>query len=153
MKIIVSGRNIDLTKALKDRVTEKFNRLREHFDFILEIHIFLSVEKNPSIRENQRAEVTIHVSGAVIRLEATSVDLYGSIDKLFEKAERSLGKHKTKLLHRAKSGRSAGGESIRRQAEALENAAVATAEMDTDLDNESEFFYTYSDSETSETEE
>lgn len=110
-KIVVNGRNIALTEAIKNYVTEKLQRLDHHFDFIQEVHIFLSVQKNPSIKKNQQAEATVHVSHAVIRVEVSSDDMYGSIDALVDKVDRSLQKHKTKLLHRAKSAK---GESIRR---------------------------------------
>jgi putative sigma-54 modulation protein len=73
------------------------------------------------------------VHGAIVRIEASSDNLYASIDALVEKLERSLTKHKTKLLHRAKSGRSARGESIRRTGDDLD--AVAEDEQDDELDN------------------
>lgn len=111
MKLIVNGRNIELTEAIKAYVAEKVGRLEHHYDFIQEIHVFLSVEKNPRISANQLAEATVVVSRAVLRVEVSSEDLYGSIDKLVDKVDRVLNRHKTKLLHRAKTGR---GESIRR---------------------------------------
>jgi putative sigma-54 modulation protein len=100
MKIIVSGRNIELTKAIKDHVVDKLNKLQHHYDFLVDVHVYLSVEKKKSIAENQRAEATIHVNGAVLRVSSCTGDLYASIDKLVEKIDRSLSKHKTKLLHR-----------------------------------------------------
>jgi putative sigma-54 modulation protein len=111
MKIIVNGRNIELTKAIKDYVTEKLSRLDHHFDFVQEVHVFLSVDKNPSIHDNQHAEATVHVPGAVIRVETSKDSLYASIDTLIDKINRSLRKHKTKLLQRVKHGNH--GESIR----------------------------------------
>jgi putative sigma-54 modulation protein len=141
MRIIVNGRNIHLTDAIKNYVQEKFSRLPQHFDFIHEVHVFLSVEKNPSISNNQLAEATVHVNGAVIRVEESSDNLYASIDKLLDKVERSLNKHKTKLLHRAKSGRSVGGESIRR---AGFEAALAESEAVRAEEEELEgVYYTY----------
>jgi putative sigma-54 modulation protein len=132
MRIIVNGRNIHLTDAIKAYVTDKFNRLDHHYDFIHEVHVFLSVEKNPSISANQLAEATVHVSGAVMRVEESSDNLYASIDKLVDKVDRSLNKHKTKLLARAKSRRSAGGESIRRVGfdEALAEGEAVRAEQE-----------------------
>lgn len=100
MQIVTNGRNIELTPAIKDYVQQKVSRLESHFDFILEVHIILEVEKNPRIAENQLAEATVHVTGAIIRVEAASDNLYASIDKLVDKIERSLRKHKTKLMHR-----------------------------------------------------
>ncbi|MBY0402449.1 MAG: ribosome-associated translation inhibitor RaiA [Cyanobacteria bacterium] len=143
MRIIVNGRNIHLTDAIKAYVDEKFQRLDTHYDFIHEIHVFLSVEKNPSISNNQLAEATVHVHGAVVRVEESSDSLYASIDKLLDKVDRSLNKHKTKLLHRAKSGRSVGGESIRKVGfdEALEESeAVRVAEEELEG-----VYYTYTE--------
>ncbi len=100
MQIVTNGRNIELTDAIKDYVNQKISRLENHYDFILEVHVILEVEKNPRISENQLAEATVHVTGAVIRVEAASENLYASIDKLVDKIERSLQKHKTKLLNR-----------------------------------------------------
>jgi len=116
-KIVVNGRNIALTDALKTYIQDKFERLDHHFDFVQEVHVFLSVHKNPSIKKGQLAEATVHVKQAVIRVEVSSEDLYGSIDLLVDKVDRCLSKHKTKLLHRSKSSKSsAGSESLRRSA-------------------------------------
>lgn len=101
MQIVTNGRNIELTDAIKDYVHQKVSRLEKHFDFIQEVHVILEVEKNPRIAENQLAEATVHVIGAIIRVEAASENLYASIDKLVDKIERSLRKHKTKLLNRS----------------------------------------------------
>ena len=128
MHIVTNGRNIELTQAIKDYVQSKVSRLEKHFDFILEVHVILEVEKNPRIAENQLAEATVHVTGAIIRVEAASENLYASIDKLVDKIERSLRKHKTKLLNR--SGKSKNHhESIRK--ETSEEAALEEGEEDT----------------------
>ncbi len=111
MKLIVNGRNIELTDAIKTSVEEKLGRLEHHYDFIQEIHVFLSVDKNPRISNNHHAEATVVVSRAVLRVETASENLYNSIDKLLEKVDRVLSRHKTKLLGRAKS---AHGQSIRK---------------------------------------
>ncbi len=148
MKIIVSGRNIDLTKAIKDHVTDKFDKLDHHFDFIQEIHVFLSVEKNPKIKEKHLAEATVHVNGAIVRVETKSENLYSSIDDLVRKVDRSLKKHKTKLLRRSKHDHMS--ESIRKQGfkEALAEEKEANAdEQDMEVPEE-EVFLTFLESET-----
>ena len=140
MKLIVNGRNIELTEAIKAYVAEKIGRLEHHYDFIQEIHVFLSVEKNPRISANQLAEATVVVNRAVLRVEVSSEDLYGSIDKLVDKVERVLTRHKTKLLGRAKSAK---GESIRKA-----GTEEAVAEL-TEEDMEG-VFLTYEDEEETE---
>lgn len=140
MKLIVNGRNIELTEAIKAYVTEKVARLEHHYDFIQEIHVFLSVEKNPRISANQLAEATVLVNRAVLRVEVSSEDLYASIDKLVDKVERVLTRHKTKLLGRAKSAK---GESIRKAG--VEGEEAVGAEF-TEEDMEG-VFLTYEDEE------
>ncbi len=116
MQIVTNGRNIELTDSIKSYVDEKVGRLQNHFDFIQEVHVILEVEKNPRISANQLAEATIHVTGAVIRVEAASENLYASIDMLVDKIERSLRKHKTKLMNRTGPRNH---ETIRKEAGAL----------------------------------
>ncbi|HEY9746208.1 MAG TPA: ribosome-associated translation inhibitor RaiA [Oculatellaceae cyanobacterium] len=140
MKLIVNGRNIELTEAIKAYVSEKIGRLEHHYDFIQEIHVFLSVEKNPRIQNNQLAEATVVVNRAVLRVEVSSQDLYGSIDQLVDKIERVLTRHKTKLLGRAKSAK---GESIRHAGFEEEAVATATEEFE-EIDMEG-VYLTYED--------
>lgn len=130
MKIIVSGRNIELTPAIKQHVTDQFNKLFEHFDFLQEVHVFLSVEKNPSIKDNQLAEATVHINGAIIRVSVATENLYTSIDSLEKKAFRSLRKQKNKLLKRSKHD--ASGQTIRKP----EIDEEVAAEEDEDLQEE-----------------
>ena len=144
MKLIVNGRNIELTDAIKAYVAEKIGRLEHHYDFIQEIHVFLSVEKNPRINASQLAEATVVVNRAVLRVEVSSEDLYNSIDKLVDKVERVLSRHKTKLLGRAKSAK---GESIRKTGTEEEAEAVLGADEDDLLQG---VFLTYEDSEETE---
>jgi len=125
MKLLANGRNIELTDAIKAYVNEKVGRLEQHYDFIQEIHVFLGVEKNPRVTNNQLAEATVVVSRAVLRVEVSSDNLYGSIDKLTDKIDRVLTRHKTKLLGRAKSAK---GESIRKTGAEEEIAGELTPE-------------------------
>jgi len=150
MKLIVNGRNIELTDAIKSSVKEKLSRLEHHYDFIQEIHVFLGVEKNPRIHDAHLAEATVVVSRAVLRVETSSENLYASIDKLVEKVDRVLRRHKTKLLGRAKTGK---GESIRRVGFEEEASAAETAATEEPLEGFEGVFVTYEEGEESETPE
>ncbi len=145
MKLIVNGRHLELTEAIKAYVSEKVGRLGHHYDFIQEIHIFLGVDKNPRINDKHHAEATVVVNRAVLRVETASEDLYASIDKLVEKIERVLSRHKTKLLGRAKSAK---GESIRKAGFA-EEVSASEAEGVFDFDEEG-IYLTWSEEETEE---
>ncbi|SDY80783.1 ribosome hibernation-promoting factor, HPF/YfiA family [Lachnobacterium bovis] len=98
MKIIITGKNIELTAGLKQAVEDKLNKLEKYFTPDTEVEVTLSVEK-----ERQIIEVTIPVKGSVIRSEQVSDDLYVSIDLAEEVIERQLKKYRKKLLARKQS--------------------------------------------------
>ena len=100
MKILIEGKNIELTGALKDYVNDKFSRLRKHYEHILKEHdirVKLSTGKNPRITNNNITEVTIFLDGQIIRSEHASEDMYASIDLVADKLERQLHKYKDKV--------------------------------------------------------
>ncbi|QUH18997.1 ribosome hibernation-promoting factor, HPF/YfiA family [Alkaliphilus sp. B6464] len=95
MKVIVSGRNVDITDALRDTVQSKLGKLDKFFNKELEAQATLSVQKNRHI-----IEVTIPINGSILRAEESTEDMYGSIDKAVDKLTRQLRKQKNKLENR-----------------------------------------------------
>lgn len=91
MQLSISGHHIDVTDALKSYVEEKLQKLERHYDHITNAHVILSVEKL-----RQRAEATLHVSGADVFADADCDDMYAAIDKLADKLDRQILKHKEK---------------------------------------------------------
>lgn len=102
MNFIVSGKNIDVTDALRDRVESKLGKLSKFFSNDAEIHTTLSVQKNRQI-----VEVTIPFKGVIFRSEQSNEDMYNAIDKVVDVLERQIIKNKTKLQHKFK------GDSLR----------------------------------------
>lgn len=100
MHVVVTGRNIELTPALKEYLIDKLQRAQKHFDHPLEVQALLSVAKNPSIANSQTAEVTIKVNGNIIRGEESTENMYASIDLVADKIERQLRKYKTRYWHK-----------------------------------------------------
>lgn len=98
--MVVTGRNIDLTPALKGYLADKLRRAQKHFDHPLDIAAMLSVAKNPSIPESQTAEVTVKINGNLIRGEESTENMYASIDLVANKIERQLRKFKTRHYHK-----------------------------------------------------
>lgn len=99
MEIAIRGKNVELTDSLKEYIDEKVGRLERYLDSILAVDVTLTVEKNRSIENTQRAEVTVHVNGNVIRAEEATVSMYSSIDIVVEKLERQLKKYKSKIYN------------------------------------------------------
>ena len=95
MQINVSGHHLDITTPLREYVENKFSRLQRHFDNITNTEVILSVEKLV-----QKAEATVHVSGADLFATADDNDMYAAIDALTDKLDRQLIKHKEKNVER-----------------------------------------------------
>ncbi len=95
MKLNYAGKNMDITKALRDVTEKKLGKLDKYFQQDIEGNVTFSSEKNRKI-----IEVTINLPGTIIRAEEFSDDMYASIDKAVDVLERQIRKHKTKLQKR-----------------------------------------------------
>ena len=91
MQLSISGHHVDVTDALKSYVEDKLQKLERHYDHITTAHVILTVEKL-----RQKAEATIHISGAELFADADCDDMYAAIDKLTDKLDRQILKHKEK---------------------------------------------------------
>jgi putative sigma-54 modulation protein len=95
MKLVIQGKNIDITDAIREYVTQKVEKAANHFQtLITEVDVHLSVARNPRINSKQTAEVTMYVNGAIVRAEESSESLYASIDLVADKISRKLRKYK-----------------------------------------------------------
>lgn len=92
MNYIVSGKNIEVTDALRDTVIRKLSRLEKFFKSQTDAQVTLSVEKNRQI-----VEVTIPFNGVMLRAEESHEDMYTSIDKIVDVIERQIRRNKTRL--------------------------------------------------------
>lgn len=94
MKLLIHGRNLELTPALRDYTENKLSRAVGHFNgLVQEADVHLSVARNPRVPQ-QTAEVTLFAAGTVIRAQERSENLYASIDLVANKLARQLKRHK-----------------------------------------------------------
>jgi putative sigma-54 modulation protein len=97
MKYNIRGENLEVTDALRDYVEKKMGKLGRYFEAppTSEVHVTLSV-----LREMNNVEVTIPLTGVLLRAEEKAMDMYASIDLVLDKLERQIRKHKTKANRR-----------------------------------------------------
>lgn len=101
MDITVKGRHIELSQALRDYAESKIGRVDKILEnMIRSIEVELYAEKNPSIENNQVAEVTISTKGHVIRARESATDMFAAIDLVSEKLETQARKYKGKMVDR-----------------------------------------------------
>ncbi|HLS88662.1 MAG TPA: ribosome-associated translation inhibitor RaiA [Sphingobacteriaceae bacterium] len=99
MNIIVSGKNVEVTDALRDYVERKVGRIERYFPNPLTAQVTLSTQ-----RERHIVEVTVPVpaDSLLLRAEEDSGDMYASVDAAVEKLERQIRKYKTRINRRAR---------------------------------------------------
>lgn len=135
MRLNITGRNIEVTPALREYVEEKIGRITKHSDQIINLEVYLGVVKNPSVKINHYCEVDCSLSGAKIHVKEEAESMYASIDLLADKLDRQVKKHKEKNI-KSKTG----ADSIRTDKTAAIEAEEAAEEGEdlVDIDFKSE---------------
>lgn len=99
MKILIVGKNVDVTPRLRSQVEKKIGKLEKYFNQETTVHVTLKSDKG-----REKIEVTIPLKGKVIRSEQSSDDMFASIDMVEEVIERQLKKYKNKIIDKRYSG-------------------------------------------------
>ena len=95
MQLNITGHHVDLSPALRRRVTSKLARIERRFDQLIDVHCILTTEKLSC-----RAEATVHLDGGTLHAEAVAENMYAAIDGLVDKLDRQVKKHKEKQIDR-----------------------------------------------------
>ena len=114
MVINVTGRHVDITDTMRERIHAKIERIHAEHPRIESAHVVLSLEKY-----RQCAEIILQGAG-VGRIEAAeeSDDMYLSIDRAADRVEKQV----RKWLDRVKDHKAAGLGEIEAQTEQEERA-------------------------------
>ena len=98
MNIRVTGKHVDVTPPMEDQIQKGAAKVKKFFDGILDVQATLTVEKR-----FQRAEINILADGVHLTGDASTDDLYKSIDVAFSRIQTQLLKYKQKLQdHRSR---------------------------------------------------
>ena len=119
IRVVVKGKNLDVTEALRNYAEKKVAKL--------EVHRRPSPSHRGSDARTERgihiAEVTLSVAGLILRGEGKTPDMYTSIDSCVERIERQFTKYKTRIQRRLQCPTS--GELAPPAQEAEEGKALA----------------------------
>jgi putative sigma-54 modulation protein len=95
MRIEVTGRQLEVTSALRSFVEEKISKLKRFIDEIEEVHVILAVEKYRQI-----AEITVKTRHFVLTGKEETSDMYTSISQTVDKLEKQAKRTKEKVIDR-----------------------------------------------------
>jgi putative sigma-54 modulation protein len=101
MNIVINGKHLELTAALKSYAEDKIKKFERYSSDISEAIITLSIEKY-----RHKAEVLMKANGMLIQAESVTGEIYSAIDEVTEKLDRQVKRYKEKnASHRKGSAR------------------------------------------------
>ena len=121
MKIIVTGKNINVSDKIQTAIEKKFEKLGKYFADDIKANVVIHPEK-----AKVKMEATIATKGAIFRAEDVSQDIFDCIDIVADKLSTQMSKYKGKMLRKNKSNESVRFEMIPETAEPEEGKVVKT---------------------------
>ena len=91
MNLTITGHHLEITAAIRDYVISKIDRVKRHFDNVIDINVIMTVEKL-----KHSVEANVHLSGKDIFVQAEDTDMFAAIDSLADKLDRQIVKYKEK---------------------------------------------------------
>lgn len=102
MKITLRGKNIEITEAIEEKVSEKLSKLDKYFIVSENVEAKVLARTYPY---GQKIEVTIPTEYVLLRAEVVDQDLYNAIDLVIDKLEGQIRKYKTRLNRKSKDNK------------------------------------------------
>lgn len=94
MRLLVTGRHVKVTPALRRYVEARLSRLGRYGTELGDVQVIIKVEKYRHV-----AEANLTLNGTVIQARASTKEMYTSIDLLLDRAARQVAKRKERLVN------------------------------------------------------
>lgn len=96
--INVTGRHVQVTDSMKDYALEKISKIERFMNRIIDVNVIMDIQKL-----DHRVEIILKAGNLKITSQASSQDMYASIDKAVNKLEAQIRRYKSKIQdHHAK---------------------------------------------------
>ena len=63
MNLTISGHHLEVTPAIREYVQNKLERVRRHFDQVIDIAVILTVDNLTEKEKRQKAEINLRLPG------------------------------------------------------------------------------------------
>jgi putative sigma-54 modulation protein len=105
MKLLVKGKNVDVTRRVQEYAEKRLSKLSLQLDDdVTSMELEITEEKNPRVAAGHVAEVTVWTKGRALRAREASHDVYASIDLVAEKLARQVKKYHDKRVQARHGG-------------------------------------------------
>lgn len=93
MELKVTGRDIALTRALKDYVEKRLGRVERHIPRIIDVQVVMRRE-----RKDHVVDIRLNAANLHLKISGRSEDMYASIDNAIAKLERASLRQKERRI-------------------------------------------------------
>lgn len=121
MKVMVHGRNVDVTDYVKEYVTKKVGKLERYLPQIGDVRAELTQNMTRSADDRYTAQITIWTNGQILRAEEATSDIFASIDATVDKMSSQIRRFKGRRY----DNRRRASHAVTREAEIIATAQAA----------------------------
>jgi putative sigma-54 modulation protein len=111
MELQITGKNIELTPALRQLIGRKLGKLSRHLPNIREQKVEIYAEKTKSPEQHFVVEVTLDSNGTLLRGVERGEDLPKAVNKVAQVMDRQIERYKGKLYKKGRGSSLVRGES------------------------------------------
>lgn len=102
MRVEITGKNIDITNSIRERITSRFEKLEKWQLDLLNPHAVISEEPN----KHFKIEAGVSVPGGKLIASAEHEDMYTAINEVGHKLEKQINK----IAHKGEARRASHAE-------------------------------------------
>lgn len=119
MDVMVTFRHMEPAESLRLYAEDKLQRIKKYFDFPVEAHVVLSVEKFRHI-----ADVTLNLDGTRIKAVEETSDMYSAIDQVIDTLEKQVKKYRSRIRTKRAESRKRQEQRTEQEVEGSETQAL-----------------------------
>ena len=102
MQLLIKGKNVEVTDAMRAHVEKKMGRLDRYLDSITTTEVEISTEKTRAASDRYAVQVTMFANGTILRGEERGQDVLAAVDSVVDVMQRRLSHYKGKLYRRGR---------------------------------------------------
>ena len=99
MQLIVTGKNLHVSRSLKAYTEKKIGKLDRYLPAPTNAHVVFSKEKTKHDDQTHRVQVTVQSNGSVLHGEQRSTEFTAAVDAVMEKLHKEIERWKGKHSH------------------------------------------------------
>jgi len=109
MELQITGKNMELSPAVRQHIERKLGKLNRHLPKIIEFKVEVAEEKTKSPQQHFVVQATIDSTGTLLRSQERGENLFTAIDKVAEVMSRQIERRKGKLYEKGRGSSLARG--------------------------------------------